>query len=150
MLTSNVINWLLSSQFKAMPSYGRLIRQKVPSAIQKRAREQANTMQHCRLSKYFSSLYYLPVWTRSQRPCLYRWREKTEKMQERLLWLTEILPLNKYSDYSIAVSQKAALVIQSPLQDKLVHRLQHESLPLSSRDPCSRKYQGIKDAMITS
>lgn len=147
---SNVINWLLSSPFKTVPSYSRLIREKGPWAIQKRAWEQANKMQHCGLSKHFSSLYYLPVWTRSQRLCLYRWRGKTEKMQERFLWLTEIPPLNKYSGCSIAVSQKVPLVTQSPLQNKLVHGLQHESLPLSSRDPSSRKYQGIKDATITS
>lgn len=70
-------------------------------------------------------------------------------MQERLLWLTEIPPLKKYSAYSTAVSQNVALVTQSPLQNKLVHGLQHESLPLSSRDLCSRKYQDIKDAITT-
>lgn len=33
-------------------------------------------------------------------------------------------------DYSIAVSQNAALIIQSPLQNKAVHGFQHESLPV--------------------
>lgn len=118
--------------------------------MQNRAWEQANKMQHCGLSKHFSSLYYLPVWTHTQKLCLYRRRGKTEKMQEKLLWLLEIPPLNKQSDYSIALHQKAALVIQSSLQNRLVQGLVHESLPLSSRDPCSRKYQSINDTMITS
>lgn len=133
-----------------MTSYSRLFREKVPWAIRKRAREQANKMQHCGLSKHFSSLCYLPVWTHTQTLCLHRWRGETEKMQEKLLWLLEIPSLNKQSDNSIALSQKAALVIQSSLQNRLVHGLLHESLPLSSRNPCSRKYQSIKDTVISS
>lgn len=49
----------------------------------------------------------------------------------------KIVISSEYSDYSTAVSQKGAF--QSPLQNKLVHSLQHESLLLSSRDPCPRK-----------
>lgn len=95
-------------------------------------------------------------------------------MQERLFRLTEIPPLNKCksggihktrwvqadhtegttpkqtSDYFTAVSQKAALVMQFPPNtNKVFHSLQHESLPVSSGEHCPRKFQVIKNGMIT-
>lgn len=63
---------------------------------------------------------------------------------------TEGPTLNQTSDCFTAVSQKAALVMQFPLDiNKLFHSLQHESLPVSSGEHCPRKFQGIKDATIT-
>lgn len=129
MLRSNVINCLLSSQFKTVPSYSRLIRKKIPWAIQKRAWDQDHTTQDCGLAKHFSSLYYLTVWISSQRLCLYRWKE-TVKKQERLLWLTKIPPLNKYSRLFYRCQAKCSISYPVSSAKQSCPGFQHESLPV--------------------